>query len=225
GRTAGILQIGSMKRYSFSAREWGLIQVLADRASQAVQNSMLHEQTRRELARVALLRDVASACAGSRDLNLIARQALEAVYKQLGCATAGIFYYDRNSESLVNLAFLGHPDSVIDDLAVIPIDRDTLLNKAVLEQTIVTHDNWPDLSESQAQVLADLGALDNRRAALPIIHKETVVGGFALTMPGQDPWSDTELDTLKSIANQFAVAIVGNTAPVPDSTPLLSGND
>ncbi|RJQ44873.1 MAG: GAF domain-containing protein [Gaiellales bacterium] len=225
-KTAGILQIGSLEANVFSAREWGLIQVLADRASHAVQNSMLHEQTRRELARVALLRDVAAACARTRDLRQIAADSLEAVYRQMGCATAGIFYHDPQSSALVNLAFFGHPEASARDLEVIPLDRDTLLSKAVLERAIITHDNWPDLTKAQAQVLADLGVLDNRRAALPIIYKDSVIGGLALTMPGRDPWAETELDTLKGIANQIAVAMAGSGFPSGSLAPApLNLND
>jgi GAF domain-containing protein len=216
--TAGILQIGSLQKKAFSAREWGLIQVLADRASHAVKNSMLHEQTRQELARVELLRDVAAACAGVSDLKLIAQSALESVSAQMGCATAGIFYHDKKQNVLINLAFFGHPEEVMKDLEVIAIDRDTLLNKAVNECSLVTHDNWPDLSDTQAKVLSDLGVLENRRAALPIVYKDEAIGGMALTMPGQDPWSDIELDTLKSIANQMAVAIISTDSQVPDYT-------
>jgi GAF domain-containing protein len=218
-RTAGILQIGSLNKEAFSAREWGLIQVLADRASHAVQNSMLHEQTRQELARVEMLRDVAAACADVSNLQHIAQRALKAVYEQMDCNTAGIFYHDKKQDALINLAFLGHPEEVVKNQKIIEIERDTLLNKAVNECALITHDNWPDLSESQAQVLADLDVLDSRRAALPIVYKSEVIGGMSLTMQGQDPWSDIELDTLKSIANQIAVAIATTDAPVMGYTP------
>ncbi|MHB0914806.1 MAG: GAF domain-containing protein [Thermoleophilia bacterium] len=213
GQTVGVLQIGSLREAAFAAREWGLIQVLADRASHAVQNSILHEQTKKELCRAALLRDVAAACAGSQDMSTIAAEALEAVYQQLGCDVASIYYLDNEAGCLVNLAFMGHGEDIAREFQRIPLDRMTFLVKAVLEQSVVTHDTHPSsgASETELAILESLGAMHNRRAALPIIFRGETVGGIALTMPGKQPFTAGEIDTFTSIANQLAVAIGGRS--------------
>ncbi|RJQ44872.1 MAG: GAF domain-containing protein [Gaiellales bacterium] len=209
GRTIGVLQTGSMRLAAFSARELGLIQILADRASHAVQNSMLHERTRNELASAALLRDVAAACAGSRDIRKIARQALDAIYNQLGCEIASIYYLDGDEDVLVNLAFMGHSDELVARFGAIPLDRGTFLTQAVIDQQVMTHDTHPtsEASPTEMAILEELDAVDSRRAALPIIYRGESVGGFALTMRGSAPFSLLEIDTFKSIADQLAVAL------------------
>jgi GAF domain-containing protein len=212
GKTAGVLQIGSLCESAFAAREWGLIQVLADRASHAVQNSMLHEQTRKELARAALLRDVAAACASSRDIVKIADRSLEAIHKHLGCEVASIYDLDTDEEQLTSLASTGHPEDLKDEILTVPLEGDTFLVRAVLQQTIITHDSCPtsEASETELAILRTLDALDSRRAAMPIIYRGEVIGGMALTMPGCHPFTPMELDTLKSITDQLAVALHGS---------------
>lgn len=214
GKIMGVLQIGSRRKAAFSAQDWGLIQVLADRASLAVQNSMLHEETKRELARVELLREVASACAGNHDLRAIAGQALQAVYRQLGCQIASIYYFDKKQDALLNLAFLGHPEEIAQELKITPIERGTLLTRAVKERRIITHEeiNLDNATEPEARVLRLLDVGYNRRVTLPLIYKDEVVGGMALAFPDTRPFSQAGLETIKGIANQLAVVFKNRLA-------------
>jgi len=209
GKVAGILQIGSRRERAFSAREWGLIQVLADRASMAVQNSLLHEATRKELKRVALLRDVAAACASSHDLNRIANLALEAVYEQMGCFRASVYYLDKNRNALVNLAFMGYSPKLMEKFKISPLDCGTLLTRAVNERRLITHEevDLSNATESEAYILRAMNIGENRRCTLPIIYKDEVVGGMALVWPDKRPFTTAASETVLSIANQLAVAI------------------
>ncbi len=209
GKVAGILQIGSQRERAFSAREWGLIQVLADRASMAVQNSLLHEKTRKELARVALLRDVAAACASSPDLRKISARALQAIYEQMGCFRASIYYMDKERGGLVNLAFMGHAPKVMDQFLFSDLSRGTLLTRAILERRMITHEevDLSNATESEGYILRQLDIGDNRRCTVPIIYKDEVVGGMALVWPDQRPFTPAAIETIMSIANQLAVAI------------------
>ena len=215
GKVAGILQIGSQRERAFSAREWGLIQVLADRASMAVQNSLLHESTKKELARVALLRDVAAACAGSQDLREISQQALQAIYEQMGCFRASVYYLDRERDGLVNLAFMGHAPKVMDQFLFSPLSRGTLLTRAVEERRMITHEevDLTNATESEAYILKAMDIGENRRCTLPIIYKDEVVGAMALVWPDTRPFTPASIETITSIANQLAVAIHSCTRP------------
>ncbi len=209
GKVAGVLQIGSHREKAFSAREWGLIQVLADRAAMAVQNSLLHETTKKELARVALLRDVAAACASSQDLRKIAARALRAVYEEMNCFRASVYYLDRQREGLVNLAFTGHAPEVMNEFLFSPLTRGTLLTRAVVEKRMITHEevDLSNASEAEAYILKALNVGDNRRCTVPIIYKDEVVGGMALFWPDKRPFTPALIETILSIANQLAVAI------------------
>lgn len=225
GKVFGVLQIGSNNVAAFSARDWGLIQVLADRASLAVQNSMLHERTRRELARAAMLRDVAAACAVSHDTKTISRLALQAIYKQLGCKVASIYYFDQEQDALVNLAFLGHPENIVRDFRFIRLDRGTLLTRAVNERRMLTQNdiNPNNASDSEAYVLQLMDIGYNRWVTLPIIYKEEVVGAMALVFPDSRSFSPEGLDTINSIANQLAVVL--KRSPVPEEMQAMEVAD
>ncbi|MHB9111929.1 MAG: GAF domain-containing protein [Thermoleophilia bacterium] len=222
GRVAGVLQIGSQREKAFSAREWGLIQVLTDRASMAVQNSLLYDATRKELARVALLRDVAAACAGTHDLRKIAQQAVEAVYEQMGCIMASIYYLDAGRQALVNLAFLGYTPEIMKELAVTPLQRGTLLTRAVIERRMITHEevDIPNAAESEAYVLKALDIGGKRRCTVPFIYKDDVVGGMALVFPDKRAFTPAAIETILSIANQLAVAIHSSDLPILDEQSL-----
>ena len=209
GRVTGILQVGSRRDRAFASHEWGLIQVMADRASMAVQNSLLHEEASRELARVALLREVAAASASVNNIKSIAERALGAISQKLGCQTAGIFYFDPKREALVNIAFSGHPDEVVQAISTIRLDQDTFLVRAIKKRQIITDETHgvEEASETEAFILRSLGIEHCRRAAIPFIYKGEIVGGMTLAMKGIKPFSSDTIDVLKGIANQLAVAI------------------
>ncbi|MDO8735826.1 MAG: GAF domain-containing protein [Thermoleophilia bacterium] len=227
GRVAGVLQIGSQREKAFSAREWGLIQVLADRASMAVQNSLLYDATRKELARVALLRDVAAACAGSHDIRKIAKRAVEAVYEQMGCMMASIYFLDAKKQVLVNLAFHGHTPEIMAELTETPLERGTLLTRAVVERRMITHEeiDLANASESEAYILKALDIGGKRRCTVPFIYKDEVVGGMALVFPDKRPFTPAAIETILSIANQMAVAIHSSELPSGDRRKPESTKD
>ncbi len=209
GRVVGVLQLGSTQVSAFSAREWGLIQVLAERASMAVQNSMHHMEIQQELARVALLRDVAAACAGLSDSRDIAERALEAVFEQLGCRTASIYYVDQENGVLVNLAFSGHPPEVAEDFRTISMDSESFIPRAVRERAVIVHDSSSveEIPEIVRPVLKKIDAEDCRLIFLPVIYKDEAVGAIAMAFPDMRPFSHEGIEILKGIANQLAPAI------------------
>ena len=216
GKTIGVLQIGSHREAAFSAGEWGLIQVLADRASLALHNSLLHEKTKNELTRIALLRDVAAACAGTGDIRVIAEQALRCIYDRLGCRIASVFLLDRERNSLVNLAFIGHPGTIMDEYRVRPLDGKGLLVRAVTERRMITHEDisLEEATPAEADILMKLGVGNVRRATLPIIHENDVVGGMALVFSDNKAFGGAALNTIASVANQLAVAIKNSPVPI-----------
>ncbi|MHB1390075.1 MAG: GAF domain-containing protein [Thermoleophilia bacterium] len=223
GKVIGVLQVGSTREAVFSSREWGLIQVLADRASLAVQNSMLHEETKRELARTTLLRDVAAACADSQNLRLIAETALKAIYQQLGCHIASIYWLDHKADCLVNLAFVGHPEKVQREYQVSRLDRGTLLTRAVVERRIITHEevNLDNATEAEAYILKLLDIGYHRKALVPILYQGEPVGAMALVFPDQRPFTPTGMETIKSIAHQLAVAFNNLEPEEADRIPAV----
>ncbi|MHB0866500.1 MAG: GAF domain-containing protein [Thermoleophilia bacterium] len=223
GKVMGVLQIGSRREAVFSAREWGLIQVLADRASLAVQNSMLHEETKRELARTTLLRDVAAACAGSQNLKLIAETALQAIYHQLGCQIASIYWLDKPANCLVNLAFIGHPENIQREYRVSRLDRGSLLTRAVVERRIITHEevNLDNATEAEAHILKLMDIGYHRKALVPVLYQGEPVGAMALVFPDKRPFTPAAMETIKSIAHQLAVAFNNLELDEADRMPAV----
>ncbi len=204
----GVLGIGSMKRAAFTAGDWELIQVIADRASLAVQNSMLHSQTLAELSKATLLRDVAAACAGSFDLKEISRLALDAMATHLGCRIASIYYLDNKRKALVNIAFFG-PITIKDHLGIRRLDEGTMIVRAALERRLISQDEIePDqMHPGDAFIISKLKAENTRLCTLPIIYKDEVIGAMALQFSDRKPITPSMTYTIGSIANQLAVAI------------------
>ncbi len=222
GKVIGILQLGSRQPAFFSGEQGRLIPVLVDRASLAMQNSLQHNQTLVELARVALARDVAAACAGLHDITDIAKSALKAIYRQLNCQAASLFDFDPSQNSLVSIAFLGHPAKVTEKINAIHLDQDTFLARAVKERRIITHetDASESASETEAFILRELGIEKSSRAAVPIIYQDQIVGGMAIAFSGRKHFSTPEIDTFRSIANQLALAIHNSHVQGAGKPPL-----
>lgn len=209
GKVIGILQLGSRETSFFPGEQSRLAQVLADRASLAMQNSLQHNLTLIELARVALARDVAAACAGLHDIGDIAKSALKAIHRQLDCQASSIFDFDPDQNALVSVSFQGHPDKVAKRIATIHLDEDTFLARAVKERRIITHETDSSESASQTEtfILSELGIEKSSRAAVPIIYQNEIVGGMAIAFPGRKHFSSSEIDTFKSVANQLALVL------------------
>lgn len=209
GRVAGVMQVGSRSPAAFSAQEWSLIQMLSERASMAVQNSVQHAKIQGQLTRAALLKDVAEACAGYSDMSRIAESALEAVFERLGCHTASIYFLDKERGILDNLAFSGHPAGLIDEFRQLPLDANTFIPQAARSQQMIIHDNAEikDIPEQVQRLLDELPGDVGRRIYLPIIYKGETVGAMAMLFPELRPFEPSEIDALKSIANQLALAI------------------
>lgn len=209
GKVAGVLQVGSRKPAAFSVREWGLIQVLAQRASLAVQNSLHHQKIQEELIRLELLKDVAAAGAGFSDMRLIAERTLEAIFERLGCQIASIYYLDREQGSMVNLAFIGHTQELMAEFRLIPLDGESFIPQTVRERAVIIHDiaEIRDIPEKVQRLLKELKAENGRRIYLPIIYKDEPIGAMALLFPELRPFTSSEIDTFRSIADQLALAI------------------
>lgn len=209
GKVAGVLQVGSRKPAAFSVQEWSLIQVLAERASLAVQNSMHHREIQEEIARLALLKDVATACAGLSDMRRIAESALEAIFDRLGCQAASIYYLDRENRNLVSLAFIGHTPELMEEFRQIPLEGDSFIPQVVRERKVIIHDNSEvaGLPEPVRHFLSDVTDTVGRRIYLPIVFKGETVGAMALLFDELRPFASSEVDTFTSIASQLAVAI------------------
>ena len=215
GSPTGVLILGSLRAGAFSINDWELIQVIADRASLAVHNSILHAQTREELTKVRLLRDVAAVCAGPLNLQEIASQCLAATERWLGCRTASIYCLDSNEKALINIAFTGSETEIIEHLKIRRLEENTMLVRAVLEQRIITSDDAgvETLSPADAFIINGLHANDNRLCTMPLVCKGEVVGAMAMVFPDRKPFTPSMIDTILSLANQLAVAVHSNREP------------
>lgn len=209
GKVEGILEIGSLSKAAFSVRDWELMQVIADRASLAVQNSALHTQTRQELAKAALLRDVAAACASSLDIKEITNRALDAIYEQLSCHHASIYYLDKEKNTLINLAFKGYTPKAMDQFQTLRLDQEALLARAIQEQRMITHKEvtLDDAKQPETHTLKTLNIDSNHFCILPAIYKGEAVGAMVLVFADKRPLPPHIIETINSIADHLAVAI------------------
>ncbi len=215
GSPTGVLVLSSLRAGAFSINDWELIQVIADRASLAMHNSILHAQTREELTKVRLLRDVAAVCASPLNLGEIASQCLAAAEHWLGCRTASIYCLDSNEKALINIAFTGSDTKIIKHLKIRRLEENTMLVRAVLEQRIITSDDAgvETLSPADAFIINGLNANDNRLCTLPLVCKGEIVGAMAMVFPDRNPFTPSMIDTILSLANQLAVAVHSNREP------------
>jgi GAF domain-containing protein len=209
GKVEGVLKIGSLSKAAFSVHDWELMQVIADRASLAVQNSALHTQTRQELAKAALLRDVAAACASSLDIKEITNRTLDAIYEQLNCHRASIYYLDKKRNTLINLAFKGYTPKARDQFQILRLDQEALLARAIQEQRMITHKEVKlgDAKQPEAHTLKTLNIDSNHYCILPAIYKGEAVGAMVLVFADKRPLPLHVIETINSIADHLAVAI------------------
>jgi GAF domain-containing protein len=213
-KTIGVAWLTQTNRTrNFTEEQVKFCTVIGSQVAAAISNAISFENEcnkARELAWIEPLREVTAACASSSDLESICQQTLEAISRQFDCKTATVFCYERESDSLVTLASIGHPPEVASDLKTISMDRDSLVVvQAVKKQVMVIQDgeSAKDMSEDQRHLLETLGVLRSRRIYMPLIVKQEAVGCLCFAFPLDRTFSTIGLDILNTIGNQLALAI------------------
>ena len=213
-RTLGVAWLAQTDRTRhFTEEQVKFCTVIGSQVASAISNATSYEEElnkSQELAWLEPLKEVTAACTSASDIESLCQATLDAITRRIDCKTATVFWHNRESNSLIKLAAIGHPPKIADELRVISMDRDSLfVVQAVSKRVMMIQDaeSADDMSEDQKYIFESLGVMGTRRIYLPLMDKQEAVGCLCFSFPLDRTFSTIGLDVLNTIGYQLALAI------------------
>jgi GAF domain-containing protein/DNA-binding NarL/FixJ family response regulator len=220
GRVIGVVKALNKPQAGFTEDDLAMLRSLAASAAVSIENAQQLAQTTQAYSEIRALQETSGALLSSLDLQEVLTQIVNSVVSGLGYHAAMLAEYDEQNQALPVRAIAADP--------VLVEDLEELVGLRVLE-TYVTMDQTENLAvraalvgkikvshhlydlfrpwvtpEMAAMIQAAAGL--HTMATIPLLSKGRLVGNlFAGSSKSQ--LSETDLDSLQTLANQAAIAI------------------
>jgi GAF domain-containing protein len=234
GRAIGVVEALNKPGAGFTEDDLALLRPLAASAAVSVENAQLfeetlrlHRQTEVQLAHttrayneIRALQETTGALLSSLDLQEVLNQIVNSVVSVLGYRAAMLAEYDKRGQSLPVRAIAADPVlveafeqrvglRVLDTYVTMDQTENLAVRTVEAGEIAVTHDLYdlfrPWVTPETAQMMQTAAGI-RTLATIPLRAKGRLVGNlFAGSAKGQ--LSETDLDSLRALANQAAIAI------------------
>jgi signal transduction histidine kinase len=205
----------------FTEQQIALLETFADQAVIAIENARLfseleqrntelqesNRQVTEALEQQTALAEVLSVIASSpTDLNTVLTTVAERAVRLTGAAGAAFWSLEGNS--LVALAEVGMPQIMLPGQVRVPLDRDMVTGRAILDRRATQVDDlWAERETGLATGARIGGASIHTMLAVPLVHQGTVIGGLALSRREVRPFTERQIALLETFADQAVIAI------------------
>jgi GAF domain-containing protein/two-component sensor histidine kinase len=206
----GVIRVGRSAPGGFSAREIDLVEGFAEQAAIAFENARLFNETKEALERQTSISDVLQTIGRSAfDLQPVLDTVVERAVKLCDAREGSIstleddVYRTRAYWSASSL-----PQAYIDFMReeVRTPERGSLTGRTALEGRVV---HIADVLEDAEYTATDMQKAAGYRTLLgvPLLRDGRVIGVFALTRSEVRPFSDRQIELVRTFADQAAIAI------------------
>ncbi|MGH7321108.1 MAG: GAF domain-containing protein, partial [Candidatus Rokuibacteriota bacterium] len=214
-RAVGVIVIRRRTVRPFTPKQVALLRTFADQAAIAIENARLSEALEarnreltdaleRETAAAGILRIISSSPGEMRRVfDMIAANAVRLCDGQFG----GVFQFD--GERVHLLAQHGLTPEGMEVYAETfprPAARDSAIGRAMLDRAVA---HIPDVRADPAYGLTALAQAGTMRCivAVPVLRKGDPIGGVVAWRSRPEPFSDAQIELLKTFADQALIAI------------------
>jgi GAF domain-containing protein/ActR/RegA family two-component response regulator len=192
----------------FSPADIRLTRGVASQVALAMENAELSRQTQQKLEETGRLLAVSRTLASTLDLDALPRQFLRHVVDALAADTAGMWLLDEHGEWMEPVVGYHVPPSWLESLRGLRLSivRHPVYSEAArTRRPVVVMDVMHD--PRIPQEIRD-GAPHGTQLFVPIITKDHIIGGFAVTWTAaRRALSEGELRLMEAIASQAGVAL------------------
>ncbi|MHB8730262.1 MAG: GAF domain-containing protein [bacterium] len=190
----------------FTLPQQRLVATLATLAALALHNARLYAATRRGVARMEALQQVARTAASGAGTGTLQQLIVDLATETLGASRGVLAHYDEAAGTLTAAAVrnLGEERARLQPSIARSDWRTWTIVEAVRRARPVATADTLDLPEAPAALPADAS-----RAVLaaPMMAKDRVVGAVAVGRREIHAWTGEEIELLQAFANEAAVAI------------------
>jgi GAF domain-containing protein len=214
GLPVGVLSLTRSVVKPFGEKQVELVETFADQAVIAIENVRLFEEVQARTAELdeALIQQTATAdvlkviSRSTFDLNAVLQALIESAAQLCNAQTAGIYMLNggvyrlgaAHGQSPEFRAFEEtHPDAV---------GRGSWVGRAALERSVI---HIPDVSKDPEHAFPEVAKLGGFASVLcvPLMREGEPIGIFALTRPQVGPFTERQIDLIKTFADQAVIAI------------------
>ena len=207
----GTIMVRRMEVKPFSEAQISLLRTFADQAVIAIENARLFEEVRarnRELSEALEQQTATSAilsaiAASPTDIQPVLNAVAESAARLCDAYDTAIFL--RRGDAL---AVAAHYGAIPIDFAELPLRRDVVTSRAVLDRAPVHVHDLPAAEDEYptGSVLAQrLGF--RTILATPLLRKGEAIGALMIRRAEMRPFSDKQIELLKTFADQAVIAI------------------
>ncbi|MEN8241476.1 MAG: GAF domain-containing protein [Chloroflexota bacterium] len=213
-KTHGVLSVqNTTKSGQFGEKDKELLNTIAANVSVAIENARLFNELQSSNQEIssALERQTAT----SEILHIIANSPgeIQPVFEALAERAAGLCdaddvqIYRIDHDLLKQVAHFG-PLPALNETEYLPLDRGLVTGRAVLERRTIHHDAG-DLSEEEYPLSVKLQQKLKHRyfISTPLILEDTAIGAIVVRRHSKQPFSDNQIDLLKTFSDQASIAI------------------
>ena len=207
GRALGALWVGRTVQAPFSDKQIGMLKTFADQAVIAIENARLFNETKEALEQQTAMSEILRVISSSpTDVQPVLEAIAERAAKLCNASVASMYLTD--GDTLRLLASKGPTPDPVRNVDTVPISRESLSGRAVLEQKTI---QVPDLLAAGAEypLSHDIAERLGHRTVVvtPLFREGKPFGTILLRRREMRPFSDQELALLRTFADQAVIAI------------------
>jgi PAS domain S-box-containing protein len=203
-RVIGVLNLESDRPEAFAEGDLRFLEHLVEHAAIAIENARLFQEEQRRASDLATLNQVSAVVSSELDPDNVLKTIVDSAIQVTGCQKAAIFVIDHNRASL--RMSVGLSDDYVAASQDIEVTPESRAQAILMDDPLLVTD-----IETDPQ-LADFVPLARKEgfralADVPLRGREEVLGDFTVYYAEPHQFSAVELDTLKTFANQAAIAL------------------
>jgi phosphoserine phosphatase RsbU/P len=200
GKAIGVLDIQSRELDYFTPDQQGILTLLASRIAGAVENARLFERTKLQAETLLILNEVGREASTLGDVESVLRRAAELVKRVIDYQIFSILLYDDVAHVFrhrVNVKF----GQRVQEKHAVPAHEGIVGAAATLGRPVVV----PDVRQDPRYL--ELNPETRSELAVPLLHKNRVIGVLDLESPQVDYFTPEHVQALSILAAHLAVSI------------------
>ncbi|MDP2602342.1 MAG: GAF domain-containing protein [Deltaproteobacteria bacterium] len=204
GHSIGVIGVYSKQRHEFERDEVEFFSALGRQAAVAIYNSRMHEQALSAHERESVLREIASALAGTLDVHAVLSVLLANIHSRLPHLVATVRLLDRTIGDLMGLAPRDANDNEWKDVAVARAQGLTQV-VAGFKRPVSISDLQNDRRTSQPDFFRRNGFVSY--LGVPLMAGDDILGVLNFYTKEKYVFAIEEVEFLRILADQAAIAI------------------
>jgi len=206
-RAIGAIALWRMEARAFTDKQVALVKTFADQAAIAIENVRLFNATKEALEQQTAVAEILRAISSSpTDVQPVLDAIAERAARLCDASAASMYLTDGNV--LRHLASKGPSPDPVSSVEVVPINRDSISGRALLEhRTIVVNDMLAAGADYPLSVEIAQGHGARTLAVVPLSGEGKPFGTIVLRRQEVRPFTERELALLQTFGDQAAIAL------------------